>query len=303
MSVVNANGPGVTLEGDNITLLTNWIGLAVDGSLAGNTGVGLFVDNSKSDTIGATTSEPNIFSGNGGGGIQLGTDSAEQFVQNATLISNNIGFGAGPGPAGNHGNGITIFSTGNTIGGTPIGTGNTIANNTGSGIVVNAGTQNAILGNHIYSNTGPGIQLLNNGNHNQSAPTLTGSYLDYTVMGADLYIVLLSGTLTATPNTQYLLSYFATATGEQAGQGSTYLGSQMVTTDANGTAIFTSSEVGGVSMDVVFSATATNSSTNDTSAFSNSVGFNTTQPAFIANAYQLLLDRGMDGGPPTGSMA
>lgn len=295
MSIVNANGPGVTLEGDNITVVGNWIGLASNGSVAANTGVGLFIDNSLGDTIGPTGTEAmgNTISGNGGGGIQLGTSGSPQFVQSATIHGNYIGTQYGGGfVLPNQGNGITVFSTGNTIGGTAYGAGNTIANNTGSGVVVNAGTQNAIQGNSIFNNTGPGIQLLNNGNHDQPAPVLTGSYLaSQGRYGANLAV---SGTLTATPNTQYLLNFFAMPTTAQAVQGDAYVGSLTVTTDADGVAIF-ASNAGGGSTEVSFRATATNSLTNDTSAYSNSIDFNTTQPAFVADAYHLLLNRVMDG--------
>jgi hypothetical protein len=294
LSIVNANGPGVTLEGDNITMVGNLIGIAPNGSVAANTGVGMFIDNSRGDMIGPTGTEAqgNTISGNGGGGIQLGTSGSPQFVQSATIHGNYIGIPYGVGPAPNQGNGITVFSTGNTIGGTAYGAANTIANNTGSGVVVNAGTQNAIQGNSIFNNTGPGIQLLNNGNHDQPAPVLTGSYLaSQGRYGANL---ALSGTLTATPNTQYLLNFFAMPTTAQAVQGDAYVGSQTVTTDANGVAIF-ASNAGGGSTEVSFRATATNSSTNDTSAYSNSIDFNTTQPAFVADAYHLLLNRVMDG--------
>ena len=292
-SIVNANGPGVTLEGDNITVVGNLIGIAPDGSVAANTGVGLFIDNSTGDKIGAVGVNGNTISGNGGGGIQLGTSGAPQFVQSATILGNYIGTQYGGGIAlPNQGNGITVFSTGNTIGGTAYGAPNTIANNTGSGVVVNAGTQDAIQGNSIFNNTGPGIQLLNNGNHDQPAPVLTGSYLaSQGRYGANL---ALSGTLTATPNTQYLLNFFALPTTAQAVQGDAYVGSQTVTTDADGVAIF-ASNAGGGSTEVSFRATATNSSTNDTSAYSNSIDFNTTQPAFVADAYPLLLNRDMDG--------
>ena len=70
LSIVNAGGNGVTLEGDNITIVGNYIGLALDGSVVGNTENGLFVDNSTGDTIGGTTAAArNVISGNGGTSI------------------------------------------------------------------------------------------------------------------------------------------------------------------------------------------------------------------------------------------
>ena len=54
--------------------------------------------------------------------------------------------------------------TGNRVGGTALGAGNTIANNASLGIRVapTAGT-NAILGNAIYANSGLGIDLADDG--------------------------------------------------------------------------------------------------------------------------------------------
>src|SRR5205814_4193956 len=65
--------------------------------------------------------------------------------------------------ANNGGSGVYIYNgaTGNSIGGTPAGSGNVIAFNGQGGIRIdaNAGIANAILGNSIYSNTGLGIDL------------------------------------------------------------------------------------------------------------------------------------------------
>jgi hypothetical protein len=122
LSIVKASGPGVTLEGDNITVIGNRIGIAINGSVAGNTGVGLFVDNSSGDTIGGTApATGNTIGGNGGAGIQLGSSGSAQFLQKATILGNVIGI-QGSLSFPNQGNGITIFSTGNTIGGTASGT-------------------------------------------------------------------------------------------------------------------------------------------------------------------------------------
>ena len=54
---------------------------------------------------------------------------------------------------------LSTGAPGNTIGGTSTGDGNTIAHNSGDGVLVSSGTDTAILGNSIFFNTGLGIDL------------------------------------------------------------------------------------------------------------------------------------------------
>src|SRR5258708_5901975 len=57
LSIVNAANNGVELDGDSITVVGNYIGIALDGSVAGNRGLGLIVglsNLSQHDTIGGT---------------------------------------------------------------------------------------------------------------------------------------------------------------------------------------------------------------------------------------------------------
>ncbi len=97
LSIVDANGPAVTLEGDGPlagsggdTLEGNYIGLALNGSIAANTGVGLLIDNTAGDVIGGTApGDRNVISGNGGDGIQVG--EAEQSGLGASILGNFIG--------------------------------------------------------------------------------------------------------------------------------------------------------------------------------------------------------------------
>src|SRR5205823_13839992 len=71
--------------------------------------------------------------------------------------------------------GIVILpnASGNTIGASTTAAVNTIAFNRGDGVLVDTGIFNPILTNSIHDNDGLGIDLVNGGNHNQPAPSLS----------------------------------------------------------------------------------------------------------------------------------
>lgn len=302
LSIVHANGPGVTLQGlagtlhslpvtDNITVAGNYIGLTLDGSVAANTGVGLFVDGSFNDTIGGTAAaDRNVISGNGAGGIKLSG-------QNSKVLGNFIGTDpSGQAAAPNQGNGITVLSFFNAIGGTVSGAGNIIAFNSQYGIVVDTGYENAIRENSIFNNDGGGILLTNGANLNQPAPVLTTAYRPTPAT------IEVDGALTVPPNEDPTRSYdveiFATPPGAPAGQGQIFMGSLNVVPNAAGIApfVFRSALASGAGYS--FTATATNHDFSNTSAFSNAIAISSPTPnqIYIANVYQLLLNRQPDPG-------
>ncbi|MBI2742201.1 MAG: hypothetical protein HYX38_37380 [Rhodospirillales bacterium] len=187
LAVGNAGGNGVTLVAGNITLNNNYIGLALDGSAAGNSGDGVFVAaTSSANQIGynpeaatlAANGDPatgvvsNVISGNGGNGISL-HGSADNII-----VSNRIGTSVdGNSAVANGANGIWVTdgSNDNTIGGTVIGNdasgnpndptgnkgtqpevfvtpplGNQISGNGQNGVLIDAGSQNnALYGNFV----------------------------------------------------------------------------------------------------------------------------------------------------------
>ena len=59
--------------------------------------------------------------------------------------------------------GVVVDAGNNTIGGTVPAAGNTIADNTGTGVVIAVGSGNAIEGNAIFANASLGIDLGNDG--------------------------------------------------------------------------------------------------------------------------------------------
>jgi hypothetical protein len=297
LSIVNANGPGVTIQGGQIvSVVGNYIGLALDGAAAPNTGAGSLVT-SFAVTIGGTSvSARNIISGNGGNGIQLGSNGSFQQDQRTVIEGNFIGTDmAGQAAVPNGGNGVSVFSTDNTIGGTDAGAANIIAFNKQSGVVLDRGGDNAILNNSIFNNGSQGIEIQNGGNSGITASRLT-SAIESPGPTSGSVLVEVGGLI----NTQgsvfggdtFTVQVFATLNGVSSGQGQIYLGSVQTTT-SNGIAPFTLSNASvPAGTGTTFTATAT--SIHNTSAFSNSIGIGTANQAYVANVYQLLLGRDPD---------
>lgn len=311
LSIVNASGPGVTLVGAGSsgpsprhnTIVGNYIGLALDGSVAANTGVGLFVNESTADTIGGTGPlDRNVISGNGAGGIQVGSSGSGGDGVGETILGNFIGTDpSGQSAAPNQGNGITIFSGmndrlsgGTIVGGPDAVDGNTIAFNTQYGVVVDSGQGNTISENSIFNNGAGGIQLTNHGNGDQPAPVLTAAFQP----APDTIEV--SGALQVAPGKTYTLEFFATPTGTPAGQGQNFIGSMTVVANDSGSAsfVFHSSFDPARGSSITATATVpTNFTSGNTSAFSPAVALGGNgNTIFIANAYELLLHRTPDPG-------
>jgi parallel beta-helix repeat protein len=315
LSVVNADGPGVTLlgsgglelggGGSEVTVIGNYIGLALDGSVAANTGVGLFLDSSTGDTIGGTTPlDRNVISGNGAGGIEVGPSGP--FGLTGNILGNFIGTDpTGQAAAANQGNGITIFAgvgdRGNlsgafTVGGTDHGAGNTIAFNSQYGIVVDTGHGNTISENSIFNNGAGGISLTNGGNNNQPAPVLTAAFQPTPTTNEISGTHVVPHTTPPSALGSYVVEFFATPTGTPAGQGQNFIGSLTVVPNEAGIATFVFRSSFASSSGTSFTATATNvEGATSTSAFSPAVALGgNANTVFVASAYGLLLDRAPD---------
>ncbi len=149
----------VTVEGCYIG--TNTTGTADQGV----NGHGILLDSATSlCTIGGTL--VNHIGGNGGDGIHI------EGADGITVQNNRIGVQSnGTSAVGNVGHGVSVdfyfFSNGSLIGGTAAGQGNTIGFNGGDGVSLPSAMmttdQVRILGNDIFSNTGLGIDLNNDG--------------------------------------------------------------------------------------------------------------------------------------------
>ncbi len=327
LSIVNANGPGLTLNGSpggrieggafgfSITVVGNYIGLALDGSIAANTGYGVQINYSGSTIGGTAPADRNVISGNGAGGIQIlgGASASLDPIPYGSLVEGNfIGTDpTGQAAAPNQGNGITIVGAASTIGGTDPGDANIIAFNTQSGVMTNPG--NGVLGNSIFSNGSTGIDVegdvtsitLGDGQllpapqlsyAAQSPGSATGS-VQVQVAGVlnvpNVFPFFAASSLTCT------IQVYATLNSVPAGQGQLFLSSVQVTTNANGFAAFTLNASVPAGSGTTFTATASTPFiyASNTSEFSAAIpiGGNPNN-LFVASAYGLLLNRYPDPG-------
>ncbi|MBC8232946.1 carboxypeptidase regulatory-like domain-containing protein [bacterium] len=175
--------PGITLDGTATGVVS---GLGISGAYKCHIR-GLFITNfgvngvyigpgAESNTI-----ERNIISGNDWRGVQIEGSGANDNV----VLGNYIGtYVNGTAALGNSGGGVGIEfgAQSNTIGGTGSGEGNTIAFNNGNGVIVNGiddpdTDYNKISGNSIHDNADLGIGLVDDGNDEITAPTITSSVL------------------------------------------------------------------------------------------------------------------------------
>ncbi len=217
------------------------------------------------NTVGGTTATTrNVISANRWG-IRIDGLSAT----GNSIEGNYIGTDRpGVHPLGNEINGVIISNnaSGNSIGGTNPAQGNTIAFNVAAGVSVNSGTGDAILSNSIYANGQQGIVLVGSANHAQSAPTITGAGGGETTNDVE-------GSLVSVPNTTFLIDFFSSPTPDPSGrgQGQNFLGSTTITTDSSGHGSISFDLATTIPVGYWVTATATNQSTGDSSAFSNSV--------------------------------
>jgi titin len=275
-NVVSGNGrDGVYLKDTGTSgnvVLGNKIGTDVSGTAKlGNTQDGVLISNGATgNTVGGTASgAANAISGNGSNGVEFSQAGTSGNVVLGNKIGTDLGANAN---LGNALDGILADSgaTGNTVGGTVSGSGNTIAWNA-KGVVITGDTTGgiAVLGNSIFANAGPGIDLGDDGttpnganprafpNRGQNAPVLTG------VSGNTV-----SGRLTSKAGTTYRIEIYASPAGGPASKGKTFVGFKTVTTNAAGVVNFTVA-LGAVPAGWLLTATATNLATGDTSEFSS----------------------------------
>jgi hypothetical protein len=140
-----------------------------------------------------------------------------------------------------------------------------------------SGTGNTFFGNSIHSNFGQGIDLNPNGvtpnelgdadtgpNNLQNFPVLTS----VTNSGSN---TTMQGSLNSRPNGAYTLEFFANAAADRSGfgEGQTFLGSTMVTTDSSGNASFTVTLPVAVAAGQIVSSTATDAAGNTSECSQN----------------------------------
>ncbi len=246
------------------------------------------------DTIGGTAAGAgNVISGNASDGIYIQSAPSGDVL----IEGNYIGTNSAGDVLGNNGNGIDLFSSQNTVGGTAAGAGNTIANNTGfssfisgsgNGIVlVLDSNQNEFLSNSIYNNdTSTGSLGINFGsgptpNHLWATGSSPGAgpndyqnypVLDKAVTNGVTGLSEITGTLNEAPNTTFIIQFFASPTRNPStyGEGEIYLGQTTVTTDSNFTANIDDKTLPAIPSGYWVSATATDPSGN-TSEFAKDI--------------------------------
>jgi hypothetical protein len=275
----NSAGNGILVQTNNNTIQDNYIGTNLSGTTAvGNTISGVRIQSyTQNNSLNLNVIADNIISGNGLAGIFV----ARAAATNTKITGNFIGTDpTGKIPLGNDGDGILIFdrdSNNNVIGGTTRGDQNIIANNKGSGIEIKASSGSyTIQGNSIFNNERLEIDLIGNtgvtSNDVGDADTGSNNLQNYPVL-TSVSGNTVSGILNSTPNANFRVEFFANTSYDPAGagQGETFLGFQDVTTDSAGNAninfAYTVEEpVPG--QPFFLAATATNTTTRDTSEFS-----------------------------------
>jgi hypothetical protein len=283
------SGSGNQVMGNYIGTSAFGFGAIANGGGTGRGAVQL--SGADTNTIGGTLAGAgNLISGNtryGVGISELGGGSPDPATGNV-VQGNRIGTDInGAISVPNVQGGIFIGGgTNSTVGGSGTAA-NTVAYNGGPGIAVSldgdpshtsaSATGNKLTGNSIHDNTGLGIDLNADGvtandtgdadtgpNNRQNFPLLTGAF-------ASGSATAVKGSLNSTASTGFTIEYFSSTSCDASGngEGATFLASVTTTTDGTGNVSFTNTGLPLVSVGNVVTATATrNSSPFDTSEFS-----------------------------------
>jgi hypothetical protein len=284
--VISSNQQGIALIGSSSAanlVAGNLIGSDSTGMFdLGNKGDGILISGAVNNTIGGNfAAAQNLISANHRGIRLDGATTTGNVVQR-----NDIGTDiTGTAPLGNELYGVVFdhSASGNTIGGATTELGNVIAFHVSSGVLVLSGTGDSILSNSIFRNGRLGIDLAAQGdpasgvtpnhaahrvgpNNLQNAPVLIAA-----VGGGPTGIV--QGTLNSSPSTTFTIQFFQNQVEDPSGfgQGQTWIGSTVVTTDPTGKATVSFASKTALPLDSWISATATDTNTGDTSEFSNDV--------------------------------
>jgi hypothetical protein len=164
------------------------------------------------------------------------------------------------------------------------------------GVDVNTGTNNAILGNSIFLNSGLGIDLGSDDvTTNGSGPAGPNHLLNYPILSqANTFTnTTVAGVYSSQPNNVYLLQFFANTACDPSGygQGETFVGEATVTTSASGSTNFVVALPTLVSTGLYITATSTDPF-NNTSEFS---------PCILVSAAPSAGVSGTQSGSPTPS--
>ena len=305
-NLISGGASGIQIGGSGATgnlVQGNFIGTDVTGTkVLGGDGVTIGGEGASGNTIGGTAAGAGNVIGGMGTGILLRSDGADTVIQ-GNFIGTDV---TGTKNLGCTDDGIFSLSSGDTIGGTVIGAGNTIAFNSGSGVDYGGGNDTALIGNTIAHNgsdsnggsggvlivQGTGHSILSNSifdNGRRGIANTQNSFENYpggsTTGPNDLenFPVLTSitpseagttiqGRFNSRPNGTYRIEFFSNDAldASDVAEGQTYLGFTNVTTDAAGNTTFSFSTAATAVQFVTMTATSMTSDqgSNNTSLFS-----------------------------------
>jgi hypothetical protein len=260
------NGDGIANFTQGLYVRGNYIGTnsAGTGDLGNLTGIGVYNGTAR---IGDTPGTGNVIAGNRDGIVLYGAN-----VSSTLILGNRIGVGADDSLLGNDQYGIVASNGAHlvAIGGTAPGAGNVIMHNGLAGVrILDASTQVEVRGNSIDNNGGPGIVLEAGGNGNQPAPQL-GATEYVAPAGGDPARTRITGTAHGAASSQVVVDFYDSPACDSsgAGEGRDYVGSAIVPTnnagDASFDALFDALPAGHV-----VTAIADEPNSHNTSAFSS----------------------------------
>ena len=277
-NVISGNGTGLLFSGSGTGMIVqgNLIGTDASGTAdLGNLAVGVNASSADPGLLigGTSVGARNVISGNNTIGVFL-------VAPGATVQGNFIGTAIdGVSPIGNGSHGIQVMTSNNQIGGAASGAANVIAFNGDAGVFVTAGINSVVRRNSIHSNNGLGIDLGaspgvtandscdgdNGGNLLQNFPVLTSA-----VNAGG--VTTLQGSLNSAANTAFTVELFSNAVCDPSGRGEgrTFVGSTVITTDGSCNSNLALALPVMVPTGQLITATATDPNGN-TSEFSNCV--------------------------------
>ncbi|MFO0923544.1 MAG: cadherin domain-containing protein [Pirellulales bacterium] len=250
-----ANSTSITIQGNSIS------GTSTQAIILSGSTTSVTIDNN--------TITNNGIGPSGGATVQSDAIAIRSGVSNITISENVI--------ANNYGAGITVNNgaTGVRITQNSMYGNGTITARDGSaatgqiGIDLQSSTDNTSFGSAPYYTTNDANDADSGGNSLQNFPVLTVANSTGTALSV-------GGTFQSVANRTYTLEFFSNTASSANGylQGRTYLGSINVTTDGSGNATFSTSLGVSVAATDFITATATDTTTNETSEFGAQLAVN-----------------------------
>lgn len=238
---ISGNYRGITLDDGSADFIVqgNNLGLnAARNAKLGNEETAILMGGNNHQIGGIAAGAGNVIAGNGSAAMSIGDGGGHHIEGN--FIGTNSALATGLG----NGAGIVVATANDmVIGGTAVGAGNVVTDNTWGGIRLEGGQNNAVLGNRVYDNAEYNIDIVPNVGPNlndtldvDQGPNKGQNYpeiVSATLNGMNLQF---AGKLRSRANTQYRVEYFQTPTCHTSGfgQGRSYIGHEVVMTSGAG---------------------------------------------------------------------